>query len=471
VVGKGDKVISPANVISRTNQHAAPIAIVTDEETLPSDWLAVEVTDGIKTLSERLPAIGGGETVYVTIDTRALEDGPIQVMAQARNTTSGSDWTEIVGIDPRTREAVSWVPKDTVAPFVLVHPVRTPTKIDTQIIEIDVEPGSTVTVLGGARTVVMRDAAFVGSLKIAVPLNPNTTNNLRVSAVDAVGNRSPVIAVDREGTALSIVHDDTLPELKVEPVRSPTRSRRIRLKGTSNEQVTVVATSGGRIATSTADLNQPFSIPFDLRPNSLNRIRLVATDLAGNTSPPATLLVRHDDQPPPLRLVNKGYHRFSRVSSSNPRIVVRRTRVAIGGYTEPGSLVTLTGHGQRVRTRAKHNGSFTIGLPFRLTPRNWHNRVENRTWTFDLDAVDLSGNRTNQRRRLTVVLEYRIPGHIQQYWRWWWHWWYWWWWRWSWNLNGRWWFYDAANRRYVWYYVRYRYYRYWYNFGWWIQWV
>lgn len=476
VVGKGGKLVSPENQISLANQHAVPIEIKTHETNLPSDWIELEVSDGDKVLSDRLPAIGGGETVYVTIDVRALEDGPIQIRARARNSTNQSEWAVLHGIDPQTRNPVDWVLKDTERPFVRVHPVRSPTRFETQKISVDVEPGSTVTVFGGARVVNVRDSGFTGRVVVDVPMNPNTTNYLRVSAVDVVGNRSPEIRADRSNRRLAIVHDDKLPEIKLEPLRSPTRSRTVVLKGTANEPVTVVATSGKRIASSSADLNSPFKIPFKLERNRTNYIKVVATDTAGNTSPPVVVAIRHDDVPPPLRLVNKGYyHRLYRASSARPLVVVRRTRVAISGYTEPGSTVILSGYGHRVATQAKSNGSFTIRVPFRLTPTSFHNRHENRSWFFDLDAYDQSGNRTNQRKTVHVVLEYRIPSWIHQHW--WWRW-YWWWWWWGWYRSywhGWWWFYDASSRRAVWYYRLWRHHGHWhwhwYNFRHWMNWI
>lgn len=476
VVGRGGKVVSPENFISLANQHAVPIEITTDETNLPSDWIEIEISDGDKVLEERLPAIGGGEVVYVTMDTRSLEDGPIQIRARARNATNESEWTLIEGMDPATRESVDWVLKDTRRPFVRVHPVRSPYRFEDQDIRVDVEPGSTVTVLGGARIVTVRDVDFTGRVVVEVPLNPNTTNYLRVSAIDVVGNRSAEVVADRSNRPLAIVHDDKLPEIKLEPLRSPTRNRRVILKGTANEPVTVVATSGQRIASSSADLNRPFKIPFTLERNKTNYIRVVATDTAGNTSPPVVLAIRHDDIPPPLRLVNKGYyHRLSRASSARPVIVVRRTRIAISGYTEPGSTVILSGYGRRVTTQAKGNGSFTIRVPFRLRPTNFHHRHENRSWTFNLDAYDLSGNRTNQRKTVRIVLEYRIPWWIRQVWWWHWYWWFWWWGWYRWHWRGYWWFYDSASRRAVWYYRLWRHHNHWhwhwYNFRSWMRWI
>ena len=414
VIGKGGRQVSPPNTINAANQHAVPIEIKTHPTALPSEWIVVEMTDGKTTVSEQIPAIGGGETVRATLDARGLEDGPVEVMAQARNSTSASEWRDIQAIDPRTGSAVDWVAKDTRPPFLRVHPVRTPTSRDTQAIDVETEPGSTITIIGGARPVSQTDTGWRGRLSLTVPLNPNTANNLRVFGFDSAGNPSHLVATDREKKPLVIVHDDTLPELRVDPVATPTRNRHLVVRGRANEPVTVVATLHGRIFTGTADIDTPFAIPLQLARNSANDIRLVATDTSGNTSVPIQLLVVHDDNPPPLRLVNKGYHRFYNVSSSRPHIVVRSHRATIAGYTEAGARVTLSGHGHFISTTAKSDGSFAIAIPFALRPKSIHNRVETRNWYFNLDATDRAGNRTNQRREIRLSLDYRIPDPVCQ---------------------------------------------------------
>lgn len=417
VVGKGGKVVSPENIISLANHHAIPIEIVTDSANLPSDWIEIEATDGARSVTDRIPAIGGGATVYITLDVRELADGLVQISARARNATNQSDWVVLQSNDPHTAKLTDGVFKDTARPFLRVHPVRSPTRFDRQEIVVDVEPGSTVTVHGGLGQISVRDKEFSGRITINVPLNSNATSYLRLHAFDTAGNRSLDIHADRNGRTLAIVHDDKLPEIKVNPVTSPTRQRRITIVGTANEPVSVVATSGGRIATGRADLSTPFRIPFDLQRNSVNRIRLVATDSAGNTSPPVSVAIRHDDQPPFIRLYRRWDHvQLNGASTSKPFIVVRRTRVHISGWTEPGSTVILSGYGHRRTTRARASGWFTISVPFRLTPNSFHHRYERKRWHFRLDAYDLSGNRTNQQKEITIELQYRHPSNWYRHW-------------------------------------------------------
>jgi hypothetical protein len=452
--GKDNAVVAPANMISLANQHAVPIQIALHEGALPSEWVLVKLTDGVNEVSEKVPALGDADDlVYVSLDARALQDGQVQVMAQAQNTTSSSPWTRIASKDTRTGEAVDWILKDTKVPYVRVHPVRTPTRFDTQSIAIDVEPGSTLTVVGGARTVVVADTSYEGRVSVDVPLNPNTSNRLRIVATDPAGNRSGEITADREGTALVVAHDDTIPEITIHPVRTPTNQQTIEITGRANEPVTVVAASGGTIASDTANANKGFRILFTLAPNALNTIKLMATDSAGNTTPPVTLLITHDDRPPPLVLQPAGEYSLSGGDAPSPVISTSRTRIALRGYTEPGSRVTLTGHGYRTTTTAGADGRFTMPLPFRLMPSNVHNRSETRAFSFSLDAVDPSGNPTKQQKSITVYLHYQIPGEVVQHWYWWFGWYPWyavlhcstdyfWWWSWvvcwweGWNFDG-----------------------------------
>ncbi|WP_152629532.1 hypothetical protein [Haliangium ochraceum] len=422
--GKDNIVLAPENMISLANHHAVPVQIALHEGALPSEWVLVTLDDGVNEVSEKVPALGDADDlVYVSLDARALQDGQIQITAVAQNTTSSSPETQIAALDPRTGEPVDWVLKDTKIPYVRVHPVRTPTQFDTQSMVIDVEPGSTLTIAGGARPVVVTDTAYKGRVAVEVPLNPNTSNRLRVVAVDPAGNRSGSIATDREQTPLVVVHDDTLPEITVAPVRTPTNQRIIEITGSANEPVTVVATSGGTIASDTANPNKNFRIRFTLAANQQNIIKLVATDVAGNSSPSVTLRITHDDRPPPLVLRPSAKYSLARGDSPTPSITTTRTRITLYGQSEPGATVTLTGHGYRTSTRAGADGRFATTLPFRLMPRNVHDRAENRSWKFTLDAVDPSGNATKQQKTISVHLHYRIPDGVHRHWHfYWWHW-------------------------------------------------
>lgn len=414
VRGKDNEVVTPENMISVANERAVPIEIKLHEGALPSEWVLVQLTDGVTEISEKVPALGDeNDLIYVSLDASSLRDGQVRIMAQAQNTTSSSPWTEIASIDPRRGVPVDWVLKDTKIPYVVVHPVRTPTRLDTQRIAVDVEPGSSVTVQGGARPVVVVDSSYEGRISVDVPLNPNTSNRLRVSAVDPAGNRSRERTADRTGTPLIIVHDDTIPELRVDPVRTPTNRRQVVITGRANEPVTVVATAGGVIAMDTADANKGFHLPFTLSPNATTEIRVVATDRTGNTTPPVILRITHDDRPPPLVLEPDHGYSLSRGDSSRPRITTRQTRISLRGRTEPGATLTLTGEGTRTTATAGANGVFTIPLPERLMPTNRYLRHELRTWSFTLDAVDPSGNHSNQQKNITVRLRYRIPDEIR----------------------------------------------------------
>jgi hypothetical protein len=407
--GKDDEVVVPENMISLANHHAVPIQIKLHDGALPSEWLLVSMTDGVTEISEKIPAIGDADDlVYVSLDARALRDGQVRVMAQAQNTTSSSESIQITSKDRRTGEPVDWVLKDTKIPYVSVHPVRTPTKIDTQPIMVDVEPGSTVTVQGGARSVAVTDIAYSGRVVIAVPLNPNTSNRLRVVAMDPAGNRSKEILADRGSKALVVVHDDTIPEITIEPVRTPTNQRIIEITGHANEPVTVVATAGGIIETDTADVNKRYRILFTLEPNTMNEIKIAATDSTGNTTPPVILRITHDDQPPPLEL-HQGEYSLSGGDTPTPQIITSNTIISLRGSTEPGATVILSGHEYRTTATAGADGNFTLPLPFRLEPDNKHRLRDNRSWTFELDAVDPSGNRTKQQKTVTVTLRYSVP--------------------------------------------------------------
>ncbi|WP_428265618.1 hypothetical protein [Haliangium sp.] len=441
--------ISPADLISLANAHAVPIEIRTPPSLLPSDWIVVELSDGDQTVSEQVPAIGGGATVFVTLDARELDDGLLVLRAQARNTTSGSPWTDIDTVDLRTREPIDRILKDTRVPFVNIDPVRSPTSLSTQTLELDVEPGSTVVVEGGARYVRVVDASFSGRVKAEVPLNSNTANFLRISAVDPVGNRNGPITVDENGARLVIVHDDTVPQVTLSPYRKHTNRREVVLRGHANEPVSVTATNAGAIRSVSNGADGRFAVAIPLRPNQTNRIRLVATDSAGNTSPSVWATVYHDDQPPPLVLNNNGrqYSRFSRRGAQVQITVHNRGWVTLYGQTSVGAEVILSGHGHRRSVRAGSGGQFAVTLPFRLRPHNYHVRASTRTWNFELDAVDLAGNHTSQRQRVSVALEYQLPGDVLQntYVN------HWWWLR---LIVHSGWFHDGAANRVVYYYTR-----------------
>lgn len=418
--GRDQALVSPENMISAANQQAVPVEIDLHAGALPSEWIVLEIRDSTKTVSERIPAIPDADgKVYASLDCRDLSDGQVRVLAQARNTTSGSAWTTVTTVNAQTRETVDWVPKDTRPPYIRVHPVRTPTALTSQRLLIEVEPGSTVTVAGGARDVVVTDTAYRGQVEVEVPLRTDTSNSLRVSAVDPAVNSTLGVVTDRAGTPLVIVQDSTIPQLFIEPVTTPTSARQITIRGRASEQVSVAVTAGGQIYTGTSNAQTPFAITIPLQPNVQNQITINATDTAGLSSIPVLLRIDHDDTPPTLSLINNGYHGFSNGASSTPHITVRRTRVALRGYTEPGATVIMTGHGHRVTTTAGGDGTFTLSLPFRLMPSNIHNRREVRTFHFDLDAVDRSGNHTNQRKQVTVTLDYEIPGYMYYGWWWW----------------------------------------------------
>ena len=444
VRGKDDAVVVPENMISLANHHAVPIEITLHDGALPSEWVLVRMTDGVTEVSEKVPALGDeNDLVYVSLDGRALQDGQVRIMAQAQNTTSSSGWTRLTSQDRRTGETVDWILKDTKIPYVRVHPVRTPSRVDTQKIFVDMEPGSTLTIRGGARPVVVTDTSYSGRVSADVTFNPNTSNRLRVSVTDPAGNRSAEITADREGTPLVVMHDDTIPEIRVDPVRTPTNQRTIVITGRANEPVTVVATAGGTIASDRADANKGFHIPFTLAPNTLNEIKIVAMDRIGDTTPPVILRITHDDRPPPLVLQPASEYSLSGGDSPTPRIETRRTRIALRGYTEPGATVILTGYGYRTTTTAGADGRFTMPMPFRLMPHNVHDRDEVRSWTFALDAVDPSGNYTKQQKSVTIRLHYIIPYWIHQEVHYYHHWW---------ADRGYW---DSRRGRFVSYYTNY----------------
>lgn len=229
----------------------------------------------------------GGFSIEVTL--QANRSSRLRVFAEAR-------WGDTLG--PVEEDMYG-------DPLVIVHddrtpsppsvdPVTSPTNDPEQTITGKAEPESEVFIGGGTATI-SSDTDDAGDFFITVFFKLNETNTLYAWCVDAAGNESDTIDIDRSGDPLVVVHDDIPPALQVDPVTSPTARLTQTITGASEPEVTVVlARHDMESAMEETAGTGAFSIDVDLLTDTLSEFTAHATDRAGNASDPLRLDILGD---------------------------------------------------------------------------------------------------------------------------------------------------------------------------------
>lgn len=176
-----------------------------------------------------------------------------------------------------------------------VDPVSTPTNQIEQTLTGKTEAGAGVLVTGGEAPVTATADAG-GRFSVTVRLARNAVNTLTVLALAAGGRQSAPLTV-------TIVHDDIPPPPPIlDPPPSWTGNNPFTVTGATLERGTVTVTGPASSASLRIDQAGPFSLAIRLEVNLDNLLQATLTDVAGNTSPPDSILVRHDGSPPSLEI-------------------------------------------------------------------------------------------------------------------------------------------------------------------------
>ena len=240
--------------------------------------------------------------------------------------------------DGNTSEPATTVVTDTTAPDTpTINPV---TSDDTQITG-KAEPNSRVTVTFPDGTTTTGIADDNGNYVIDIPANEDLKG----------GETLPVTATDKDGNtsepASTVVTDTTAPLV---PTVNPVTSEDKTITGTAEPGSTVTVTfPDGTTATGIADANGNYVIDIpsgeDLKGGET--LPVTATDKDGNTSEPATTVVKDTTAPdaPTVNPVHKGDK-------------------TITGKAEPGSTVTVTfPDGRTGSGTADKDGNYVINIP------------------------------------------------------------------------------------------------------------
>lgn len=233
------------------------------------------------------------------------------------------------------------------------------------------EAGSTVTISGGS-AVATGTASGSGAYSITVKLNSNVSNTLSVTATDKAGNvSSPSFIV--------AVQDSIAPAVPTIITSSQTTTyTSIDVSGTAEALSTVTITNGS-VKTTGMAFNGIYSIAVSLNENAVNTLKVTATDMAGNVSTAATVIItqKSDSSQPDT------------VAPAKPTIATKAqitsaTSITVTGTAEADSTVNISGgygDGTVIGT-ASDSGSYSIAVKL------WSDTVN----TLSVTATDAAGN-------------------------------------------------------------------------------
>lgn len=234
---------------------------------------------------------------------------------------------------------------------------------------------------GGSVPVEARKPAGEGRFTLEVPLDRDRVHRLVVTATDPAGNQAG--PVERH-----VVQDATSPP----PPSAPTRivaTERATLTGQAPEAVAVeLATPADGTLALAVGGDGSFAAEVGLPGEGENRFQAIASDAAGNRSPPATLVLVRDTRAPPAPEVS-----VEAGNAVNGTIVVPSRTVSLVGRAEPGAAVETSGPSLFGLATAGADGAFqvTVRLPWGFFPV-----------TISVEAVDAAGNRS-EATRLSVA--------------------------------------------------------------------
>jgi hypothetical protein len=235
-------------------------------------------------------------------------------------------------------------------PLLDALPAATPEASITVAGESD--PNVSISVTGGAEPA-MGTADAEGRFAVDVDLRPNAENVLSVFAVvPATGLSSPP-------SPIVVVHDDITPDPPaLDPQASPTGAATVRITGLSEPRAGIAIMGGASDVMGTADDAGAFSVDVDLTADTDNELSVVAMDLAGNISMPASVTITQDSSlPVPVRV-----DAVPSPTADDP--------VTISGMTEASASLTITGGASTATGTSASDGSFSISVNLTDNARN-----------------------------------------------------------------------------------------------------
>jgi large repetitive protein len=265
----------------------------------------------------------------------------------------------------------------------VIDPVTTPTSETSQVIRGSADLETTVSITGGAQAAT-GDVDASGRFAISVSLTPDSINALTVIATDEAGNDSGPAQV-----TIAQESDVELAAPSLAPTPSYTNQPTLAVNGSGRANL-MVRVSGG-VATVEAPITAEgtFSAEVELLANEENTLSVFVIDEAGaRTSPPATIVVIHDDVPPALPLV-------AAIASPTGASIVR-----ISGSSEASASITasIMEDGSSETAVADAAGNFALNLSL----------VVNSTNTIDIIATDFAMN-ASRPTTLVVVQDDSLP--------------------------------------------------------------
>ena len=211
------------------------------------------------------------------------------------------------------------VTRDTTAPDITISDPtgNTRTRDLTITVTGTTEPGSTLAVNRQPSPAdFSKTVPDSGLFALSVPLVPNTTNTITLTATDAAGNPSPV-------TTVTVSHDDVAPILIITspatgtPIGSAftTKDAAVTISGTVDDPTATVTLTGSTVLsgksvsrplttlTVTPDTSGNFNVNVDLLPDARHDLQIIAVDHVGNSGT-ASIIVIRDTTPPEITILS-----------------------------------------------------------------------------------------------------------------------------------------------------------------------
>jgi hypothetical protein len=230
-----------------------------------------------------------------------------------------------------------------------LDPVTTPTRRVTVTLRGSAEAGATVAITGGADDAsgeVGSDGRFSADVTLNTATAEITENALSVVAVDAAGNASEPVAV-------TIVHNPNLPldAPALDDAPGYTNEATVTLTGTTEGGVTITVSGGASAASATASDDGAFSVDVSLTPNTENTLSVFAVNpTTGLSSPPASVVIVHDDVAPEAPSVDP-------VASPTGAVMIRVT-----GTSEALARIDVAGGAAAASADADADGAFSVDV-------------------------------------------------------------------------------------------------------------
>lgn len=342
------------------------------------------IVSGTAEASATVQIRGGAEAV---VETTATGDGSFEVSVPLRADAENTLLVSQVVDGSESPSAQVTVTHDGMPPAAPdVDPPASPTRLTMVTLRGSAEAGATVTVTGG-----LEDATGIadgsGSFELDVELETSASaavdNELAVVATDAAGNASAA-------TTVAVTFD---PNLSVEApmiddVPDVTNEATITLSGIAETGVGISAVGGATDGSTTVAVDGTWSVDVGLRPNRVNTLLVFAVS-GSDTSPAATLTVRHDDIAPLAPTLD------AQASPTGAELA------RITGLSEGGAALEITGGAATATGTADEVGGFSIDVMLTADATN----------ELSVVATDAAGNASDP-ATLTLVQDSTLEAPI-----------------------------------------------------------